>query len=67
MDATNALDLGAKVTFSFRLPQDASDKPVTGEGVVTWSQQTVGMGIRFTRMSRSDWERIKSYVQGAGG
>jgi uncharacterized protein (TIGR02266 family) len=63
IDTVNALELGSKVRFSLVLPRELSADPVEGEGVVTWSQLTVGMGIRFTRMARSDWEKIKSYVE----
>lgn len=66
IDTVNALELGTKVKFSLVLPQEFSVDPVEGEGVVTWSQLTVGMGIRFTRMTRSDWEKIRSYVQSSG-
>jgi hypothetical protein len=54
------------VKFSLVLPQEVSSDPVQGEAVVTWSQLTVGMGIRFTRMTRSDWEKIRSYIEASG-
>jgi len=63
VDTVNALELDTKVKFSLNLPQEISADPVEGEGVVTWSQLTVGMGIRFTRMTRSDWEKIRSYIE----
>lgn len=66
IDTVNALELGTKVKFSLVLPEEFSSDPVQGEAVVTWSQLTVGMGIRFTRMTRSDWEKIRSYIETSG-
>lgn len=63
VDTVNALELDTKVRFSLVFPREYSDDPIQGEGVVTWSQLTVGMGIRFTRMTRPDWEKIRSYIE----
>ena len=65
IDTVNTLDLGRKVKFLLRLPEDPGNGPIAGEGVVTWRQETVGMGVKFTRMSREDWERIKAYIRSA--
>lgn len=62
IDTVNALELGRIVRFSLDLPGEGDLGPVTGEGVVTWTEQTVGMGLRFTKMSRADWERVKAFV-----
>ena len=62
IDTVNALDLGETVKFKLLLPPEISEMPIAGEGVVTWSQPMLGMGLRFTRMARADWERIKAYV-----
>jgi uncharacterized protein (TIGR02266 family) len=62
IDTVNALQIGAEVTFTLKILCGESEETVTGEGVVTWRQETVGMGLRFTRMSRGDWEKIKRYV-----
>ena len=66
IDTVNALELDTKVKFSLVLPREFSADPIEGEGVVTWSQLTVGMGIRFTRMTRSDWEKIRAYIESSG-
>lgn len=65
IDTVNALELGRTVKFRLKLPEDQAREPITGEGIVTWRQETVGMGIKFTRMSREDWERIKAYIDSA--
>lgn len=62
IDTVNALDLGAKVKFSLTLYCDNEEETIKGEGIVTWRQETVGMGLRFTRMARSDWEKINKYI-----
>ena len=62
IDTVNALELGAKVKFSLTLLCGEAEETIEGEGVVTWRQETVGMGLRFTRMSRGDWEKIRKYV-----
>jgi len=64
IDTVNALELGAKIQFTLKLYCDGTEEAISGEGVVTWRQETVGMGLRFTRMNRSDWEKIKAYVAG---
>jgi len=63
VDTVNALELGAVVQFSFDLPAEVSPDPVRGEGIVTWRQEMVGMGIQFTRMDLEDRERIKAYIE----
>ena len=63
VDTVNALELGAVVQFSFDLPAEVSPDPVKGEGIVTWRQEMVGMGIQFTRMDLEDRERIKAYIE----
>lgn len=63
IDTVNTLDIESKVKFSLTLPEEISPEPILGEGIVTWCQTTVGMGIRFTRMTRSDWEKIRAYIQ----
>jgi hypothetical protein len=67
IETINDVELGAKVTFPLRLPADTAEKPVSGEAAVTWSQPTVGMGMRFTRTSRSDWGKTRSCHRGTGG
>ena len=67
VDTVNALELGAKVKFRLILPPAISEDPIVGEGIVTWRQQTVGMGIKFTAMERSDWEKIRSFIVSQGG
>ena len=63
VDTVNALELGAVVQFSFDLPGAVSSDPVKGEGIVTWRQEMVGMGIQFTRMDLEDREKIKAYIE----
>ncbi len=65
IDTVNALEPGKTVKFRLTLPEDRAREPITGEGIVAWRQETVGMGIKFTRMGREDWERIKACIQGA--
>lgn len=62
VDTVNPLDLGAVMKFRLTLPEGAGGREIEGEGKVTWRQETVGMGIQFTRMRRDDWEAIRSYV-----
>ena len=66
IDTVNALDLGSHVKFRLKLPCGDEVAEIEGEGTVTWKQETVGMGLRFTRMNRSDWEKVKAYVQEQG-
>jgi hypothetical protein len=66
VDTVNALELGSKVKFRLILPPEISETPIVGEGIVTWRQQTVGMGIKFTAMEKSDWSNIKSYIMKQG-
>ena len=63
IDTVNALELGATVKFRLLLPAEISATPIVGEGVVTWRQPMMGMGLRFTHMHKADWERIAAYVQ----
>lgn len=58
----NPVPEGTTVTFKFLLPGDPTAKPITGQGVVTWGQPTVGMGIRFTLLGVGDRERIIAYL-----
>ena len=62
VDTVNPLDLGAAVKFRLLLPGSAGGREIEGEGKVTWRQETVGMGIQYTRMRREDWEAISSYI-----
>ncbi len=62
VDTINALDLGAEVKFKLILPGADGGREIEGEGKVTWRQETVGMGIQYTRMRRDDWEAIRSYI-----
>jgi uncharacterized protein (TIGR02266 family) len=62
VDTVNPLDLGAEVKFKLTLPGDDGERRIEGEGKVTWRQETVGMGIQYTRMRRDDWEAIRAYV-----
>jgi Tfp pilus assembly protein PilZ len=62
VDTVNALDLGAEVKFKLILPGSGGGREIEGEGKVTWRQETVGMGIQYTRMRRDDWEAIRSYI-----
>lgn len=65
IDTVNALDLGTTVKFRLLLPAEISETPIVGEGVVAWRQPMMGMGLRFTRMARPDWERIVAWVNRA--
>lgn len=65
IDTVNTLDIESKVKFSLLLPAEISTEPIQGEGIVTWCQSMMGMGIRFTRMTRDDWEKIRSFVRSA--
>lgn len=67
IDTVNALDLGATVKFRLLLPAEISETPIVGEGVVAWRQPMMGMGLRFTRMNRPDWDRIVAYVNRMSG
>jgi uncharacterized protein (TIGR02266 family) len=67
VDTVNPLDLGAEVKFKLTLPGDDGGREIEGEGKVTWRQETVGMGIQFTRMRRDDWEAIRLYVSSLEG
>lgn len=62
VDTINPLELGKTVKFSVVVPKSISEKPILGEGVVSWRQEMMGMGVRFTRMGREDWEKIKKYM-----
>ncbi len=62
IDTVNPLELGKTVKFRMTVPPEISDKPIVGEGVVSWRQAMMGMGVRFTRMGREDWEKIKQYI-----
>jgi len=62
IDTVNALDLGTTVKFKMFLPPEISETPIVGAGVVAWRQPMLGMGLRFTHMSKADSERITSYV-----
>jgi uncharacterized protein (TIGR02266 family) len=62
VDARNPLPPGARVTFSFLLSNNPWDKPVTGEGVVAWHQEAVGMGIEFVQLSEEDRTKIRLFV-----
>lgn len=66
IDTVNALELGSQVQFRLKLPCGDDMAEIEGEGTVTWRQETVGMGLRFTRMTRGDWEKIKAYVKAQG-
>jgi len=61
-----SLNWARKVKFSLVLPGELSSDPVQGDAVVTWSELDVGMGIRFTRMTRSDWETMRSHIETSG-
>lgn len=67
IDTINPLELGKTVRFSITVPREISEKPIPGEGVVSWRQEMMGMGLRFTRMGREDWEKIKKYMAGLPG
>ena len=62
VDTVNPLDLGAEVKFKLLLPGIEGEREIEGEGKVTWRQETVGMGIQYTRMRRDDWEAIRLYI-----
>ena len=62
VDTVNPLDLGAEVKFKLLLPGAEGEREIEGEGKVTWRQETVGMGIQYTRMRRDDWEAIRAYI-----
>lgn len=62
IDTINPITEGSTVTFRFLLPGDPTGKPITGQGVVTWGQPTVGMGIRFTLLGVGDRERIVGFL-----
>ena len=62
IDTVNPLDLGAELKFKLTLPGLGDGREIEGEGKVTWRQETVGMGIQYTRMRRDDWEAIRAYV-----
>lgn len=62
VDTLNPLELGKTVRFSINVPSEISEKPILGEGVVSWRQELLGMGLRFTKMTREDWEKIKRHI-----
>lgn len=62
IDTVNPLELGKTVRFRMTVPREISEKPIVGEGVVSWRQEMMGMGVRFTRMGREDWEKLKKYI-----
>jgi uncharacterized protein (TIGR02266 family) len=62
IDTINPLEMGVSLTFEFVLPGDSSGKPISGEGVVAWHQPMMGMGIRFTRLTPEDQERIRRCI-----
>jgi len=62
IDTLTTLDEGEKIFFQFRLPNETNGEYIKGEGLVAWKEEFVGMGIRFSRMRKSDWERMKVYI-----
>ncbi len=62
IDTINPMDEGCLVSFRFLLPGDPSGEPITGEGVVAWKQPMMGMGVRFTRISDRDRERVLQFL-----
>lgn len=67
IDTLNPLVVGATLKFKLKLPEDPPGKPIIGEARVTWKQETVGMGVVFTRMSKEDWDRLQLFVKKLGG
>jgi len=63
IDTLTTLDVGEKIFFQFRLPNAEHNDPIEGEGIVAWKEEFVGMGIRFSRMRKSDWEILKTYIE----
>ena len=60
INTSNPLDPGTTLSFSFRLTDDPLSKPVEGNGVVTWSERELGMGVRDSldqtiRVARAPW------------
>jgi hypothetical protein len=66
VDAPNPLPPGSRVTFSFLLTNNPWDKPITGEGMVVWHQQAVGMGIQFVQITDEDRTKINLFVTNSG-
>lgn len=62
IETSHPLEVGAELDFSLALPGDASGKPIQGKGIVAWTDQAVGVGVRFTSLSDEDRERVKWFV-----
>lgn len=62
IETSHPLEIGAELDFSLVLPGQASDLPIRGKGTVAWSDQAVGVGVRFTELSEEDRERLKWFV-----
>ena len=62
IDTINPLPEDSSISFQFILPGDGSGIPVSGEGRVVWMVHMQGMGIRFTRLSNDDRDRLKAYL-----
>src|SRR4030067_2477779 len=62
IDTINPMSEGSTISFQFKLPNDESENPISGEGRVVWTIHMQGMGMSFTRLSDEDSERIKAYL-----
>lgn len=62
VDTINPLPEGSSISFRFNLPGDDSERPISGEGQVVWMAHMQGMGIRFTRLSDDDRDRLRAYL-----
>ncbi len=63
IDTMNPLQVGDTVTFKFSLPEFSEEKPIEGEGLVVWNQETIGMGIEFTKLTDADREALGNFVK----
>ena len=64
IDTHSPLAEGSIIAFTLYLPGDVSETPVTGEGKVAWQRPMEGMGIRYTKLSVADLDRLKFLLPG---
>ncbi len=58
--AVSPLELGSTVRLSFRLANQ--DSPIEVGGIVTYFDESMRAGVRFTRIATKDYQRIKDFV-----
>jgi len=61
IETSHPLEVGSRLTFTLTLPGDEGE-PITGEAEVVWTDEAVGVGVRFVDLADAYRERIKWFV-----